>query len=330
MESQLEIFGFFGILALIGMLAGFAYGLSSGALILPHKISANRYNPGCLTDCLFGLLGATVLLAFLPLGLENLKELPTDPLFYLRIFGYAVLGGWGGKAVIDSFLSTTVRKLEKRIEEKEQQEIQDAKTLEMANDYLNSSTEVGIPKKELLEAIENASPKTKVEILNEAKEVRSETWKDNKDQMEKTIPIFESLARTTQEIESHRVYGQLGFALKDQSNPDYEGAIKNLDKAINIRDKMKVTGFSWYEFNRAMSKIYSDVAFRKGLPSDKSMQKAVIADLKVAFSDSLVSERLQKSATTNQDKDLEALTDWLDYNAIQPSTINAGWLTKAA
>ncbi|MGB1242996.1 MAG: hypothetical protein ACPG49_10775 [Chitinophagales bacterium] len=60
------------------------------------------------------------------------------------------------------------------------------------------------------------------------------------------------------------------------------------------------------------------------------MQKAVISDFKVAFSDNMVSDRLQKSATTNQDRDIEALTDWLDYNAIQPSTINAGWLTPAA
>lgn len=318
-----------GLLALTGMFAGFGYGLSSNVLILPHKIGPHRYNPGCMADCLFGLLGTAVIFSILPLGLENLQEPPNDIYFYIRLFGFAALGGWGGKALIDSVLSTTVRQLQQKIEQQEIQEIQDAKTLEMADNYLNSSTEVGIPEKDFLEAIENASPKTKVEILNEAKEVRSENWKNDKDKMEKTIPIFESLAKATQEVESHRVYGQLGFALKDQSNPDYDGAIKNLDKAISVRNKMKVTGFSWYEFNRAMSKIYSDVAYRKGLPSDKSMQKAVIADLKVAFSDNLVAERLQKSATTSQDKDIEALTDWLDYNAIQPSTINAGWLTPA-
>jgi len=327
MEFQWTIMG---LLGLTGMLAGFAYGLSSGVWVLPHKIGPSRYNPGCLGDCLFGLLGTAVIFSILPLGLENLGDKPTNLYFYIRLFGFAALGGWGGKALIDSVLSTTVRQLQQKIEANEQQEIQDAQTLEMTNEYLNSSTEVGIPEKDFLEAIKNASPKTKVEILNEAKEVRSENWKDDKDKMEKTIPIFESLAKATQEVESHRVYGQLGFALKDQSNPDYEGSIQNLDKAISIRNKMKVTGFSWYEFNRAMSKIYSDVAYRKGLPSDKSMQKSVIADFKVAFSDNLVSERLQKSATTNQDKDIEALTDWLDYNAIQPSTINAGWLTPAA
>ncbi|MEZ4885367.1 MAG: hypothetical protein R3E32_11615 [Chitinophagales bacterium] len=312
------------------MLAGFGYGLSSNALILPYKSGPHQYNPGCLADCLFGFLGTAVIFSVLPLGLENLESHPTEIYFYIRLFGFAVLGGWGGKALIDSVLSTTVRQLQQKIEQKEQQEIQDAKTLEMTNEYLNSSTDVGVPNKSLLDAIENASPKTKVEILNDAKEVRSETWKDDKGTMEKTIPIFESLAKATQEIDSHRVYGQLGFALKDQSNPDYEGAIKNLDKAIEVRDRNKVTGFSWYEFNRAMSKIYSDIGYRKGLPSDKSLQKSIIADLKVAFSDTLVSERLQKSATTNQDKDLNALSDWMIYNAVEPITINAGWLTQAA
>ncbi len=327
MEFKLMVLG---LLALIGMLAGFGYGLSSNVLILPHKSGPHRYNPGCLADCLFGLLGTTVIFSILPLGLENLQEKPNDILFYVRLFGFAVLGGWGGKALIDSVLSTTVRQLQQRIDEKELQEIQDAKTLEMTDQYLNSSTDVVIPDKDLLEAIENASPKTKVEILNEAKAVRSENWKEDKDKMEKTIPIFESLAKATQEIESHRVYGQLGFALKDQSNPDYQGAINNLNKAIDIRDKNKVKGFSWYEFNRAMSRIYSDIGFRKELPTDKSVQKNIINDLKVAFADSKVSERLQKSATTNQDRDIQSIVDWLDYNAIQPNTINAGWLTKAA
>ncbi|MFK7908304.1 MAG: hypothetical protein AB8B69_24455 [Chitinophagales bacterium] len=327
MEFQWTIIG---LLALTGMLAGFAYGLSSGVWVLPHKIGPSRYNPGCLGDCLFGLLGTAVIFSILPLGLENLGDKPANLYFYIRLFGFAALGGWGGKALIDSVLSTTVRQLQQRIDDKDQQEIQDAKTLEMTDQYLNSSTNVSIPQKDLLEAIENASPKTKVEILNEAKAVRSENWKEDKGKMEKTIPIFESLAKATQEVESHRVYGQLGFALKDQSNPDYDGAIKNLDKAIIIRDKANIKGFSWYEFNRAMSKIYSDIGFRKGLPSDKSMQKAVINDFKVAFSDSLVSERLQKSATNNEDRDIQALTDWLDYNAIQPSSVNAGWLTKAA
>lgn len=326
MEFKLMILG---LLALIGMLAGFGYGLSSNVLVLPHKSGPHRYNPGCLADCLFGLLGTTVIFSVLPLGLEGLQDKPEDILFYVRLFGFAVLGGWGGKALIDSVLSTTVRQLQERIDQRDQQEIQDAKTLEMTDQYLNSSTDVSIPEKDLLEAIENASPKTKVEILNEAKAVRSENWKEDKDKMEKTIPIFESLAKATQEVDSHRVYGQLGFALKDQSNPDYDGAIKNLDKAIIVRDKANIRGFSWYEFNRAMSKIYSDIGFRKGLPSDKGLQKAIINDLKVAFGDSKVSERLQKSATTNQDRDIETLTDWLDYNAVQPSSVNAGWLTKA-
>ena len=319
------------LLAAIGMLSGFAYGLSSNVLVFPHKSGPHRYNPGCLADCLFGLLGTAAIFFLLPFEFfENIEKNIENPFYFIRLFGLAVLGGWGGKALIDSVLSTTVRQLQQKIEDKEQQEIQDAKTLEMTDQYLNSSTDVSIPEKDLLEAIENASPKTKVEILNEAKAVRSENWKEDKDKMEKTIPIFESLAKATQEVESHRVYGQLGFALKDQSNPDYSGAIQNLDKAISIRDKNNIKGFSWYEFNRAMSKIYSDIGFRKGLPSDKSLQKAIVNDLKVAFGDSKVSERLQKSATTNEDRDIQALTDWLDFNAIQPSTINAGWLTQAA
>ena len=46
----------------------------------------------------------------------------------------------------------------------------------------------------------------------------------------------------------HRYWAKYGFALKDQETPDYEEAIKALNRAIRIRDAKGSQGFGDYEY----------------------------------------------------------------------------------
>jgi hypothetical protein len=80
----------------------------------------------------------------------------------------------------------------------------------------------------------------------------------------------------------HANHGQLGFALKDQRQPNWQEADSELTKAIEIRGPSEAKGWVLYEFSRAVCKINLDEAFKQGLRSSDKTKKAIIADLKAA------------------------------------------------
>ncbi|MBY3206429.1 hypothetical protein [Rhizobium laguerreae] len=70
--------------------------------------------------------------------------------------------------------------------------------------------------------------------------------------------MFQALTAVDNQQRFHRNYGELGFALKDQSQPDWAAAESALSKAIEIRDRLGAPGFGEYEFNRAICRIHLD------------------------------------------------------------------------
>jgi hypothetical protein len=54
--------------------------------------------------------------------------------------------------------------------------------------------------------------------------VRKNNWQHDKAQMETTIPLFRALVASDPGKTNHEYRSQLGFALRDQRNPDYAGA----------------------------------------------------------------------------------------------------------
>jgi hypothetical protein len=120
-----------------------------------------------------------------------------------------------------------------------------------------SEDEPPVPPAELDQAIAKASRVMKSRIFYEAARVRRETWRREKAQMERTIPIFAALCHDDKKDRYHANHGQLGFALKDKTRPDYEEAEKQLTKAIEIRDQVSPgRGWPYYELNRAICRIY--------------------------------------------------------------------------
>jgi hypothetical protein len=117
------------------------------------------------------------------------------------------------------------------------------------------------PLAELSDAIKNASQPLRDIALQRASEQRSKYWmgKNSGDllKMERTIPIFRALLDAKPE-HKHVIHGQLGFALKDKTQPDHQGAIEHLSEAISERDANGETGWLFYEFNRALSRIRSE------------------------------------------------------------------------
>ena len=123
------------------------------------------------------------------------------------------------------------------------------------------------PLAELSDAIKRASQPLRDIALQRASEQRSKYWMGRNSgdllKMERTIPVFRALL-DTDSGHKHVIHGQLGFALKDQTEPDHQGAIEHLSEAISERDADGETGWLFYEFNRALSRIRS----KQGTPDE--------------------------------------------------------------
>jgi hypothetical protein len=135
---------------------------------------------------------------------------------------------------------------------------------------------------ELKKVIEKASKDTRSLIFYRAQFQRQTNNNSSKKQvMERTIPIFQALAAC--DDQNHAIFGQLGFALKDQRNPNWVEAEKMLSNAINLRGP---TG-TWqsYEFNRAECRISLDEAFLRDQPSAEPFKKEILNDFETANKD---------------------------------------------
>ena len=161
------------------------------------------------------------------------------------------------------------------------------------------------PLDQLTAALKGASHTTRDLILQRASQQRSQYWKGtnpgDKAKMERTIPIFRALLDTDQD-HMHHIRGQLGFALKDKTQPDYGGAIEQLSEAIDLRDSSGETGWLFYEFNRALARI------RAGLGTPEE----ILDDLCKAAQIDFIREIIEG------DKDIEP---WLLSQGIEPTKL---------
>ena len=131
---------------------------------------------------------------------------------------------------------------DRRLAEFQKQADQDAIALNLGMRQLNPSPDLpSITQEALNTAIAAASRPSKIQLFNQAWQVRSDNWRQDKAKMESTIPVFKALISDDTENQYHMNHGQLGFALKDQRTPDWTEAEKELTKAIELRGPQKNT-----------------------------------------------------------------------------------------
>ncbi len=179
----------------------------------------------------------------------------------------------------------------------------DAEANRLATQQLDvSSPEV--PAADLAAAFKPASDAMRTVLLGIAQQQRSKYWAGTSDgdlqKMERTIPIFRALLDA--DPDNHLIHGQLGFALKDKSEPDYSGAVNELTSAITLRDKGNGVGWRFYEFNRALARIRG----KQGTPKD------ILDDLCAAAENDFIRGIIE------QDGDTIA---WLKDQSIEPTKL---------
>ena len=255
---------------------------------------------------------------FVSPGLGNKPESPIlsiGILFFFSICGFLLCYLWTRlyfgnelrKADLEMF-GDQIAKMETKVNELEKQAEFDAKALSIVQRQLNPGSDTPpIAQKDIDAAILAASVNMRTQIYFLAQENRSKNWEERPKKyiMERSIPIFRALISSDTDNVYHQNHGQLGFALKDQRQPNWKEAEAELTKAIEIRGAWETEGWLLYEFNRAICRINNDENFKQDVESSGEIKNQINSDLKSAEKASTLKEFISKEP---------ALQKWLSLN----------------
>jgi tetratricopeptide (TPR) repeat protein len=188
-------------------------------------------------------------------------------------------------------------RLQKKLDKLQQQAQADAEAITLARRQLSQEETSKPTVQEIAKAISEASYETVSHVFSLAENNRWRNWESNKNQMERSIPIFEALILRDTEGKYHRNVGQLAYCLKDKNSPDLEAAEKLFTRAITIRGEAEGNGWAAYEANRAIVRIKLGEAMAERFGSKEELKKAIQSDLEIALKDYWVAEWLKKDTT---------------------------------
>lgn len=317
------------VIALAGAFGGLVYSLQNNVMVFPFRDGEHRINLGFLANLLFGIAGAIVIFLIVPGDFMFDYRAGFNSSDFIKSIATAIIGGYGGLALVNSvFNKSLTGEIREEIKQgMSHQKVIDEEVLSAADNLLSVGNAPDMTEREFSSKLKEASPTARMVVMNMAKQVRTENWRDNKAQMERSIPVFHALTEADQ-AESHRAYGQLAFALKERAIPDYQAALDNLNKAIAIRNKESASGFALYEFNRAICAINLESGFKNNQASDINSQNNIIADLRTAFADMQLNDRLQRNVKERGDRDIISIRKWLILNRVTADSIspNLKWI----
>lgn len=215
-------------------------------------------------------------------GLPASGEFGTALILHFLVSGFLVGYLWTriylGRALTEA--EQTVE-LKREIDSLRQTSLANAHALELASRQLLLEKEP-VDQEELDKAIKGASADIRAAIFYRAYNQRTQNWRSRakKPLMERTIPLFRALANSDTARQYHNNFGQLGFALKDQRTPDWQGAADALTEAIQIRgDQVKEENWYLYEFARALCRINLDSDFLANRASSPDKKQAILHDV---------------------------------------------------
>jgi predicted chitinase/uncharacterized membrane protein YeaQ/YmgE (transglycosylase-associated protein family) len=295
-------------LILAGALGGLLYSiLLDGELELPSwsKKNPNNLNPGFLGEIFVGIGGSLIAYKFLPQELGK-------PGLEITIFVTGLVGGYGGKAILDAALSKVIDRIKTADLAKEKAESQ-AKELEektYIRNLVNQQIQEGLNQSELSELkekLEGASDDVKKIVFNLAHDARSlgRRTLTFKDRVNRTIPIFEALVASDNNNASYNA--ELGYAYISSQPPDLNQAISYLDRAIELRIPGSSTeGDSWkYEMNRAIARI--------GLGNSQSRDD-ILKDLFAVEQRKRLAQAIDEYESDGVDGGNNSIKNWLIQN----------------
>lgn len=245
------------LICLSGMFGGLLFGIRDKKLVIPHQEDKNIYEPGVITDMLFGVAGGVVIFLILPGDIKPEE----NTISLLKFIGVALIGGYGGRALVEKVLSQQIKDLQDSVDDLKVQSKDDATAMALINKHFDDDPDTPpVSPDKLKAAIAKSSHSLQVYAFDQARTFRRNALrnvrkKHGPNHIGRVLPVFLALIDCDEKNVYHRNHGQLAFALKDQEAADWAKAKEELTIAMEIRDRNKVGGFYVYEFNRALCRI---------------------------------------------------------------------------
>jgi hypothetical protein len=140
--------------------------------------------------------------------------------------------------------------------------------------------------REIAEAIKAASPAIRAQIFAQAEAAaEDEDADDYETRLQASISIFRALIASDPRGHYDRNHQELSQALQRQELPNLQEAVKEITKAIEIRNKRGKPGWEFYEFLRALEQIQQDQNYKNSQGSDPALVNQIVGDLRHAFKD---------------------------------------------
>ncbi|MEB3210370.1 MAG: transglycosylase SLT domain-containing protein [Leptolyngbyaceae bacterium] len=268
------------VLTFSGILGGVLYTIVvDGVVEMPRFVNeGDSFEAGLFGDILLGIAGAFIL-EFLTSSIET-----TGSSSFVLLAAKGMIGGYGGKALMNMALNRFLRRLEKEREQKEEAEetVRRLREGQRLMDRVSEHIDHGLSAAELEElryAIQHASAEERTQIFKLTKEFRSMSSRSSvlKTRIQRMIPVFDALVAS--DPENHEYHAQLAFAYKDAANPNYQAAITHLNQAIQLRGEANRSSTWKYELNRAIATIQQTVTDTGSYRSPELVSEAITRDL---------------------------------------------------
>jgi hypothetical protein len=242
---------------------------------------------------------------------EHAETFVLTVLIYFSVSGF-VFGFLWARLYLPRWFAEAdeVKQLEEKVTQLEERQQADAKALELVIRLLNPQEEdKPVLDQEVAAAIKAASVAARTQIFYQAQRASGDTKADGyESKLEGAISIFRALIASDVKERFHRNHSELSYALRRKKPPDLQMAVVAITKAIEIRAKLKRKGWRYYEFQRARCLIKQDSSFENRQPSNPDLRKRVIADLRVACTDT---NRWDSWFTPDS-----SVRQWMEFNNI--------------
>jgi hypothetical protein len=207
--------------------------------------------------------------------------------------------------------------LEKKVSQLEMRQLADAKALALVNQQLNRTPDdVEATEQEFEAIIRATSQPVKTQIFSQAEKASESFGAEHYDlRIQTAISLFKALTASDLKERDHKVRAELSYALSRQKPPDVKAAEDQLSKAIQIRDKLRLSGWKYYEMRRARYQIIEDPEFKGGRPSETPAVEKILSDLRAARS-----ERDKWEGWLDREP---GVRQWLELNKIDIATLDS-------
>jgi hypothetical protein len=215
---------------------------------------------------------------------DNAEPFCLSLLIYFTACGFVFGFLWARLYLVRLFREgDTVKVLTAKVSQLEKQLRADTIALGLLDQLTNPAADSsGLNEGSIAVAIKAASPIIKSTLFNQAVKISGDKKADNyQDKLRGMVLIFKGLITSDSGDRYHRNHYELANTLRRQTPPDLAQAMTLVNKAIEIRNRLRVTGWK-YEYLRARCRIEQDPDFENRSASAPDVVGEILIDLGVA------------------------------------------------